>query len=83
MTLKGGTNHYNVKFLSGYGFSVKVKDSKIVLKNCFDPFSEPQTEEWYPKNMPYEKILLIWVKFLFFQPHVQNCKHQKILLVSY
>jgi len=45
MTLKGGTNHYNVKFLRGYGFSIKVKDSKIVLKNCFDPFKEPEVEE--------------------------------------
>ena len=32
MTLRGQKNHYNVKFLKGYGFSVKVKDSKIVLK---------------------------------------------------
>lgn len=59
MTLKGKRNHYNVKFLKGYGFSVKVKDSKIVLKNCFDPFSEPQVEEWYVKNMPYAKIFLV------------------------
>jgi len=58
MTLKGKLNHYNVKFLKGYGFSVNVKDNKIVLKNCYDPFSEPQVEEWYVKNMPYEKIVL-------------------------
>jgi len=58
MTLKCKQNHYNVKFLKGYGFSVNVKDNKIVLKNCYDPFSEPQVEEWYVKNMPYEKIVL-------------------------
>lgn len=58
MTLKGQHNHYNVKFLKGYGFSINVKDSKIILKNNFDPFSEPQTEEWYVNNMPYEKIVL-------------------------
>lgn len=58
MTLKGQRNHYNIKFLKGYGFSVNVKDNKIVLKNCYDPFSEPQIEEWYVKNMPYEKIVL-------------------------
>jgi hypothetical protein len=29
MTLAGKKNHYNVKFLKGYGFSIKVKDSKI------------------------------------------------------
>ena len=58
MTLKEHKNHYNVKFLKGYGFSVNVKDNKIVLKNCYDPFSEPEVEEWYVKNMPYEKIVL-------------------------
>ncbi|SHO47084.1 CRISPR-associated endonuclease Cas1 [Nitrosotalea sinensis] len=58
MTLRGKRNHYNVKFLKGYGFSIKVKDSKIVLKNCSDPFKEPEIEEWYVNNMPYEKIVL-------------------------
>ena len=58
MTLKGKNNHYNIKFLSGYGFSVKVKDSKIILKNTSDPFKESEVEEWYVKNMPYEKIVL-------------------------
>ena len=58
MTLKGKQNHYNVKFLKGYGFSVNVKNNKIVLKNCFDPFNEPEVEEWYVKNMPYEKIVM-------------------------
>ena len=58
MTLKGKTNHYNIKFLKGYGFSIKVKDSKIVLKNCYDPFSEPEIEEYFVKNMPYEKIVV-------------------------
>jgi len=58
MTQKGGTNHYNVKFLRGYGFSIRVKDSKIVLKNCSDPFKEPEVEEWFVKNMPYEKIVM-------------------------
>ncbi len=32
MTLKGQNNHFNVKFLKGYGFSISVKNSKIVLK---------------------------------------------------
>ncbi|MFM9875946.1 MAG: CRISPR-associated endonuclease Cas1, partial [Nitrosarchaeum sp.] len=58
MTLVGQKNHYNVKFLKGYGFSVSVKDSKIILKDCHDPFSEPVIESWYVKNMPYEKIVL-------------------------
>jgi len=58
LTLKGNHNHFNVKFLKGYGFSINVKDSKIILKNNYDPFSEPETEEWFVKNMPYEKIVL-------------------------
>jgi CRISPR-associated protein Cas1 len=58
LTIKGQSNHYNVKFLKGYGFSIKVKDSKIILKNNYDPFKEPEVEEWYVKNMPYEKIVL-------------------------
>lgn len=58
MTLKGEKNHYNVKFLKGYGHSISVKDSKIILKNCSDPFSEPQIESWHVKNMPYEKLVL-------------------------
>ncbi|MGB6463948.1 MAG: CRISPR-associated endonuclease Cas1 [Nitrosotalea sp.] len=58
MTLKGQRNHFNVKFLKGYGFSINVKDSKIILKNTSDPFKEPEIEEWYVKNMPYEKIVM-------------------------
>jgi len=51
-------NHYNVKFLKGYGHSISVKNSKIILKNCHDPFSKPQVESWFIKNMPYERIIL-------------------------
>jgi len=58
MTLKGQQNHYNVKFLKGYGHSISVKNSKIILKDCHDPFSEPNKEEWFVNNMPYEKIVL-------------------------
>jgi CRISPR-associated protein Cas1 len=58
MTLKRKQNHYNVKFLKGYGHSISVKDSKIILKDNHDPFSEPIIESWYVKNMPYEKIVL-------------------------
>ena len=50
--------HFHVKFLKGYGFSIKVKDSKLVLKNCYDPFSKPEIEEWFVKDMPYDRIVL-------------------------
>jgi len=58
MTLKGHQNHYNVKFLKGYGHSISVKNSKIILKSNHDPFSPTEIEEWFIKNMPYEKIIL-------------------------
>ena len=58
MTLKSKRNHYNVKFLKGYGHSISVKNSKLILKNCADPFSEPEVEEWFPNRMPYSKIVL-------------------------
>jgi CRISPR-associated protein Cas1 len=59
VTLKGKRNHYNVKFLKGYGFSVKLKDSKLILTNGLSPFSETQEkEEWFITNLPYEKIVL-------------------------
>lgn len=58
MTLKDQKNHYNIKFLKGYGHSISVKNSKIILKDNHDLFSEPEIEQWPVKNMPYEKIVL-------------------------
>ena len=51
-------NHYNVKFLKGYGHSISVKNSKIILKDCHDPFSKSIIEEWFIKDMPYDRIVL-------------------------
>jgi len=58
LTLKGQKNHYSIKFLKGYGHSISVKNSKIILKSCHDPFSPSESEEWFVKNMPYERIVL-------------------------
>ena len=58
MNPKEKRNHYNIKFLKGYGHSISVNNSKIILKDNHDPFSEPKTEEWFVKNMPYERIVL-------------------------
>ena len=58
MTLRNQKNHYNVKFLKGYGHSISVKDSKIILKDNHDPFSHSTTEEWFVKDMPYQRIIL-------------------------
>ena len=59
MTLKDHKNHYNVKFLSGYGLSVSLKDNKILLKNGTYPYSDVQEqEEWFITQLPYEKIVI-------------------------
>ena len=33
MPTKNKRNHYNVKFLKGYGHSISVKNSKIIFKD--------------------------------------------------
>jgi len=59
VTLQGRKNHYNVKFLKGYGHSVSLKDNKIILRNGKSPFSDDiEQEEWFITNLPYEKIVL-------------------------
>jgi len=59
LTLKGHKSHFNVKFLKGYGLSVKVQNNKLVLRNGYNPFSDvPEQEEWFITNLPYEKIVL-------------------------
>lgn len=58
MTLKGHKSHFNVKFLKGYGLSVSLKNNKIILKDGYNPFAKSESEEWFIKNMPYEKIVL-------------------------
>lgn len=59
MTLRGEKNHYNVKYLRGYGFSIKVSDNKIILKDGLNPFTDAQeSEEYFAPNLPYEKIVM-------------------------
>ncbi len=59
MTLKGKRNHYNVKLLRGYGVSISLKNSKIILKNgAHDVTGESEKEEWFVNRMPYEKIVI-------------------------
>jgi hypothetical protein len=55
LTLKVQRNHYNVKFLKGYGHSISVKDSKIILKDNHDPFSQPTTEECFSNFLSIRK----------------------------
>ncbi len=81
MTLKGKSNHYNVKFLKGYGFSISVKDSKVVLKNSYDPFKESEVESWYVKNMPYEKIVLSGKGYISTEALSLLCQNNRNLIL--
>jgi len=59
MTLKGHRNHYNIKFLRGYGISISIKNNKIILKNgSHDITGEREKEEWFVTKIPYEKIVI-------------------------
>ncbi|MEM3077796.1 MAG: hypothetical protein QXW38_09320 [Candidatus Nitrosotenuis sp.] len=66
-------NHYNVKFLKGYGHSVS-QDNKIVLKNGLSPFSANiEQEEWFITNLPYEKIELSGKVYVSTEALVSYC----------
>jgi len=59
VTLKGKKNHYNIKFLKGYGVSINLKDHRIILKDGQNPFTgEREKEEWFVTQLPYEKIVI-------------------------
>jgi len=59
LTTSSRRNHYNVKLLRGYGVSISLKNSKIILKNgTHDVTGEQEKEEWFINQMPYEKIVL-------------------------
>jgi len=59
LTLKVKRNHYNVKLLRGYGVSISLKNSKIILKNgSHDVTGEQEKEEWFVNQMPYSKIVI-------------------------
>jgi hypothetical protein len=59
MTLKNHKNHYNVKFLKGYCHSISIKDSKIILKDNHNLFSEPNIESWTLRSFRVEKEFCI------------------------
>lgn len=59
MTQLGQQNHYDIKYLRGYGSQISVKNQRIVLKNGIDVFTEKQeTEEYVPTGVPYSRIVL-------------------------
>ena len=59
MTLRNQKNHYNVKFLKGYGCAVSLKNNEVTLKNGLSPFSDSrEIETFYVTKIPYEKIIL-------------------------
>jgi|SRR6185312_1633056 len=59
MTQTGQQNHYDIKYLRGYGSQISVKNQRIILKNGVDVFSEEQEiEEYVPTGIPYSRIVL-------------------------
>lgn len=83
MTLKGHKSHYNVKLLSGYGLSVKLKDNHLVLTNGYDPFSsEQEKEEWFITNCPYEKIVISGRGYLSTEAISLLCSHYKNIVIT-
>ena len=59
MTQTGQQNHYDIKYLHGYGSQISLKNQRIVLKNGIDVFSEEQeVEEYVPTGVPYSRIVL-------------------------
>jgi CRISPR-associated protein Cas1 len=53
VTSKEKRNHYNVKLLRGYGVSITLKNSKIILKDgAHDVTGESEKEEWFVNQMP-------------------------------
>lgn len=60
MTLKGKQNHYDIKILSRYGYSISVRNQRIILKNGTDIFTEKsEIEEYIPTALPYSRIVLV------------------------
>ncbi len=58
MTIKGKSNHYNIKFLKGYGVSIRQKQNQIFITNGKEPFTNEQDQEaYYVTELPYEKIV--------------------------
>lgn len=60
LTLKNKQNHYDIKILSGYGYSISVRNQRIVLKNGTDVFTEKsEIEEYIPTALPYSRLVLV------------------------
>jgi len=82
VTLRGKNNHYNVKFLKGYGISISLKKNKLILKNGYDFFSKQQEkEEWFVKNMPYEKIVLSGKGYISTEALGLLCENNRNLVI--
>lgn len=59
MTLKGHKNHYNIKFLRGYGVSISLKDHHVIFKDGQNDITGiSEKEKWFVSKIPYEKIVI-------------------------
>lgn len=83
LTLKHHKNHYNVKLLSGYGLSVKLKNNHLVLTDGYNPFTdEQQKEEWFITQIPYEKIVISGKGYLSTEAISLLCENNKNIVLT-
>jgi CRISPR-associated protein Cas1 len=81
VTVKGNKNHFNVKFLNGYGFSITLHKNKIILKDGQNILTKTHyTESWFVKEIPYEKIILSGNGYLSSNA-ISLLNHNKINLI--
>ena len=77
-------NHYNVKLLRGYGVSISLKNSKIILKNgSHDVTGEQEKEEWFVNQMPYSKIIISGKGYISTEAMSVLPSHNKHVILMY
>ena len=82
MKLKNKSIHYNVKYLSGYGISIKQKNNQIILNHKPDPFSDQDREEWFVTNLPYEKLVVSGNGYITFDALKSLAIHNRNLILT-
>jgi len=72
----------NIKFLKGYGISIRQNKNQIHLTNGSDPFTNKrETESYYITNLPYEKIVLCGKGYISTEALGLLCENNKNLIL--
>jgi len=71
-----------IKFLKGYGISIRQKNNKVYLTDGADPFTgKRESESYYITNFPYEKIVLCGKGYISTDALGLLCEHNKNLIL--